>query len=270
MSIFLTIGLATIISGTLLSGIKLNKDWERSIVLRLGKYNRDQKGGLYYKIPFIEDHLRVSTREQVMNVDAQNIITKDSVSVKIDAIVYYKIREKHFKKAILNVENWEKASTTLAQTKLRDEIGKKTLDEILENKKEISKEIEKTLDEKTDQWGIKVEAVEIKEVSIPKNMERAMAMEAEASREKKARVTKAEGEEKAAEILKKAGDELGKNKNAMTLRQLQTYQEIGSEQNSMLIVTPVEGMLNQDYSGLASLARNEMEKNSKKDSKKKG
>lgn len=223
-----------------ISSIKMNSEWERAVILRLGRYKRTGGPGLFIRIPYIESFRRLDTRTRVMDVERQSIITKDSVTVEVDAFVYYKIMVKDASKAILNVENWEKASTTLAQTTLRDKVGKHALDDLLSKKDQIGKEIKIILDRQTDEWGISVSAVEIKDVIIPGSMERAMAKEAEATREKRARVTKAEGELDASKKLKEASEMLAKSPHAVTLRQLQTWQEIGAEQNSLVIVVPSE------------------------------
>lgn len=239
-----------------ISSIKMNNEWERAVILRLGRYKRTGGPGLFIRIPFIESFQRLDTRTRVMDVERQSIITKDSVTVEVDAFVYYKIMVNDASKAILNVEDWEQASVTLAQTTLRDKVGKHALDDLLSKKDQIGKEIKIILDKETDKWGISVAAVEIKDVIIPKSMERAMAKEAEATREKRARVIKAEGEFDASKKLKEASEMLAKSPHAVTLRQLQTWQEIGAEQNSLVIVVPSE-MANNP--GVLSLA-NQVEK----------
>lgn len=221
----------------LLSGIRINNEWQRAVILRLGKYKRTKASGLFYVIPLLEWAGRLDTRTQVMDVESQKIITKDSVTVEVNAMVYYKVESDEAKKAILEVENWKEASTILAQTTLRDIVGQHDLDALLTEKSKIGGEIKTILDKETDPWSIKVSSVEIKDVIIPDNMERAMAKEAEAIREKRSRIVKAEGELEASKKLKQAGDMLAKNKNAIELRKLQTYQEIGAEQNSLIIVT---------------------------------
>lgn len=246
-----------------LSGIKVNAEWERMVILRLGRYKRTAPAGLLYVIPIIERGMRLDTRTQVMDVERQSIITKDSVTVEVDAMVYYRIKEAEAEKAILNVERWEMASTTLAQTTLRDIIGKSNLDELLTEKDKIGDKIQAILDKSTDPWGIKVESVEVKDVIIPGNMERAMAKEAEAIREKRARVTKSEGEVEAAKRFKQASDLLAKSKNALLLRQLQTWQEIGAEQNSLIIVVPSDLGTDKVLS-LTALGREELSKIPKK------
>jgi uncharacterized membrane protein YqiK len=201
---------------------------------------------------------RLDIRTNTIDVAKQNVITKDSVSVMVNAIVYYRIREKELANAILEVENFEQASTTLAQTTLRDILGKNNLDELLSNKKLIADQIKKIIDEATDPWGINVQRVEIKDVELPENMERALAKESEAVREKRARITKAEGELEASKKLKIAGDMLGKTKYGFALRQLQTLQEIGTEQNSTIIVVPSEMASNPSSLAIPTLAKLDM------------
>lgn len=232
--------------------VKINKEWEKAVILRLGKYHRTASSGLFIVIPFLEQFGRLDTRVQTMDVDTQKIITSDSVTVRVNAIVFYKIMEDHPENAILKVNDWVEASTTLAQTTLRDIVGQSTLDKLLTKKNEIGESIKKILDKSTDDWSISVNAVEIKDVIIPDSMERAMAKEAEATREKRARVTKAEGELEASKKLKEAGEIISKNKNAILLRQLQTWQEIGAEQNSLIIVVP-EGTPANSAFGMAPL-----------------
>jgi regulator of protease activity HflC (stomatin/prohibitin superfamily) len=239
-------------------GIKINKQWERAIVLRLGKYNRTAGAGVFFKLPLLEQIGRLDIRTNTIDVAKQNVITKDSVSVMVNAIVYYRIREKELANAILEVENFEQASTTLAQTTLRDILGKNNLDELLSNKKLIADQIKKIIDEATDPWGINVQRVEIKDVELPENMERALAKESEAVREKRARITKAEGELEASKKLKIAGDMLGKTKYGFALRQLQTLQEIGTEQNSTIIVVPSEMASNPSSLAIPTLAKLDM------------
>ncbi len=216
--------------------IRMNKDWEKSVILRLGRFHRLQDKGLYFIIPVIEAVYCVDTRTQVMDVPPQAIITSDSVTVEVDAVVFYKITDTE--KAILNVEDWEDASVKLAQTTLRDVVGKSTLDILLTQKDKVGEAIKTRLDKDTDRWGIKIENVEIKDVQIPKELERAMAKEAEAIREKRARITKASGEFEASKKFRQASEELAKSPHSILLRQLQTWQEIGSEQNSLMIVIP--------------------------------
>ena len=237
--------------------IKVNREWEEAVILRLGKFQRIVKSGIYLIIPAVEQFYRLSLRIQVMDVPPQKIITKDSVTVQVDAVVYYRISD--IKKAVLNIENWENASTLLAQTTLRDKVGQHDLDDLLTKKEMLGKEIKDALDPPTDKWGISIEGVEIKNVIIPTDMERAMAKEAEAFREKRSRITKAEGELIASQKLKEAGDLLAQG-SGLVIRQLQTWQEIGAEQNSLIVVVPMDFPITKDAMGLTALGRTVLQK----------
>lgn len=261
------IGIGIFLLAYLVLALKVNKEWERAIILRLGKYDRTQPQGLFLIVPIIEALYRVDLRTRVMDVIPQKIITKDSVTVDVDAIVYYHIRVKDFEKSILNVEEVHDASTKLAQTTLRDIIGKHDLDDLLTKKQELGNEIKKILDKATDPWAITVETVEIRDVIIPGEMERAMAKEAEAIREKRARIIKADGEKIASKILRDAGAELTKNPSALKIRQLQTWSEIGAEQNSLIIVVPEERL--KDQMSLVAIGKGELDRMAKKEMPKK-
>jgi regulator of protease activity HflC (stomatin/prohibitin superfamily) len=173
-----------------------------------------------------------------MDVVPQEILTKDSVPVKIDAVVYYKIFDAA--KSIIAVEYFTMASTLLAQSKLRDVLGKYDLDTLLSNKDKIGKEVLDALQGPTDDWGITIISVEIKNIEVPDNMKRAMAKEAEAIREKRSRIVKASAEEEASKKFTEAAKTMEQSPNALMLRQLQTWQEIGAEQNSLIILVPTE------------------------------
>jgi regulator of protease activity HflC (stomatin/prohibitin superfamily) len=173
-----------------------------------------------------------------MDVIPQEVLTKDSVPVKIDAVVYYKIFDAA--KSIIVVEHFGMASTLLAQSKLRDVLGKYDLDTLLSNKEQIGKEILELLQGPTDDWGINIISVEIKNIEVPDNMKRAMAKEAEAIREKRSRLVKASAEEEASKKFAEAARIMAGSSTALVLRQLQTWQEIGAEQNSLIILVPTE------------------------------
>jgi len=218
----------------LLSGIRIIKEWEKGLILTFGRFSGLRKAGLTYIFPIVQMLGTVDTRIKTMDVEPQECITSDSVTVVLDAVFYFKVVDA--KKAVLNVEEFEKASFKLCQTSLRDVVGKRDLDELLQKKDIIGGEVKKQIQEPTDEWGIEVTNVEIKDVVLPKTMKRAMAKEAEAIREKRARVTKAEGELEASKKLKEASNNM--DDRSITLRQLQTWQEIGAEQNSTMIIIP--------------------------------
>jgi len=219
-------------------GLRVVSQWQKGVVFRLGKYVREIKPGLNIIIPALEYVKFVDMRTRTMDVKPQEIMTKDSVPVKIDAVVYYKIFDAA--KSIITVENYNLASTLLAQSKLRDVLGKYDLDMLLANKDKLGKEVLEILQGPTDQWGITIISVEIKNIEIPDNMKRAMAKEAEAVREKRSRIVKASAEAEASQKFMEAAKVISESPNALLLRQLQTWQEIGAEQNSLIILVPTE------------------------------
>jgi len=219
-------------------GIRIVSQWQVGVVFRLGKYVRVINPGLNIIIPALEYVRSVDMRIRTMDVIPQEVMTKDSVPVKIDAVVYYKIFDAP--KSIVAVENFSLASTLLAQSKLRDVLGKYDLDMLLANKDQLGKEVLGALQGPTDEWGINIVSVEIKNIEIPDNMKRAMAKEAEAIREKRSRLVKASAEEEASRKFMEAAKIIAESPNALILRQLQTWQEIGAEQNSLIILVPTE------------------------------
>ncbi len=224
----------------LAASIKVVQEWQRAVVFFLGRYRRELKPGLNFIIPILEKVRYVDMRTRTMDVVPQEVMTKDSVPVRIDAVVYYKVFDA--KKSIIQVENFVSASTLLAQSKLRDIVGKYDLDTLLASKDAISKEILQALQGPTDDWGINIVSVEIKNIEIPDNMKRAMAKEAEAIRERRSRQIKAAAEEDASKAFAEAAKTMSHTPGALILRQLQTWQEIGAEQNSLIILVPTEFM----------------------------
>lgn len=219
-------------------GIRIVQQWQMGVVFRLGKYVRQIKPGFNIIIPVIEYVQYVDMRIRTMDVLPQEMMTKDSVPTKIDAVVYYKIFDAI--KSIVAVENFGMASVLMAQSKLRDVLGKYDLDTLLAKKDQIAKEILDALQVPTDAWGITIISVEIKNIELPDNMKRAMAKEAEAIREKRSRLVKASAEEEASKKFMEAAKIMEESPNGLILRQLQTWQEIGAEQNSLIILVPTE------------------------------
>lgn len=219
-------------------GIRVISQWERGVIFRFGKLLREIKPGLNWVIPIIDSIYHVDMRIRTMDVIPQEVMTKDSVPTKIDAVVYYQIFDAQ--KSVTAVENFAYASTLMAQSKLRDIVGKYDLDTLLSSKDRLGNEILQALQAPTDQWGVNVKSVEIKNIELPDNMKRAMAKESEASREKRARLTKASAEEEASRMFANAAKTIAESPNALVLRQLQTWQEIGAEQNSLIILVPTE------------------------------
>src|SRR3989338_690052 len=219
-------------------GIRIVSQWQVGVVFCLGRFVRQIKPGLNIILPVLEYVRLVDMRIRTMDVIPQEIMTKDSVPVKIDAAVYYKIFDAP--KSIIAVENFGMASTLLAQSKLRYVLGKYDLDTLLANKDQIGKEVLVALQGPTDEWGITIISVEIKNIELPDNMKRAMAKESEAVREKRSRLVKASAEEEASRKFMEAAKVMAESPNALMLRQLQTWQEIGAEQNSLIILVPTE------------------------------
>lgn len=218
----------------LISSIKILKEYERAVVFRLGRMiaaPRGPKGpGIIIIIPFIDRWVRVSLRLVAMDVPPQDIITRDNVSVKVNAVVYFRVLEPN--KAITEVEDYLYATSQLAQTTLRSVMGMVELDELLSERDKINIELQDALDKDTDPWGIKVSKVEIKHVDLPQEMQRAMAKQAEAERERRAKVINAEGEFQAAEKMVQAAELMEVHPIALQLRYLQTLREVATENNS--------------------------------------
>jgi len=233
------IGTIVIICGILLAfsaGFKVVYEWQDGLVFTFGKYKGKKQAGLRWIFPIIQKMRKIDKRVRIIDVEPQECITKDSVTVQLDAVLYFKVIDTA--KAVINVADFREASYKLGQTSLRDIVGKKELDELLTEKDIIGKEVMAVIQAPTDNWGIKITNVEIKDVVLPQEMKRAMAKEAEASREKKARLIKADAEFEASKKFRQAADIM--SDKSMILRQLQTWQEIGAEQNSTMILVPAD------------------------------
>ncbi len=214
--------------------IHILKEYERAVVFRLGKLLPAAKGpGLIFIFRPIDTLVKVSLRTAVHDVPPQDIITRDNVSVKVNAVVYYRVIDP--RRAIVEVENYTYATSQLAQTTLRSVLGQADLDDLLSEREHLNRQLQQILDNQTDPWGIKVSAVEVKHVDLPEDMRRAMAKQAEAEREKRAKIIHAEGELIASEKLSQAAEVLARQSGAMTLRYLQTLNEIAAEQNSTIV-----------------------------------
>ncbi len=218
----------------LLSAIHVLKEYERGVVFRLGKLLPESKGpGIIFVFRPIDSIVKVSLRTAVHDVPPQDIITRDNVSVKVNAVVYYRVIDP--RRAIVEVEHFGYATSQLSQTTLRSVLGQAELDELLSQRDRLNQQLQQILDLQTDPWGIKVSAVEVKHVDLPEDMRRAMARQAEAEREKRAKIIHAEGELIASEKLSQAAAVLASEAGAMTLRYLQTLNEIAAEQNSTIV-----------------------------------
>ncbi len=224
----------------LISSIKILSEYERGVIFRLGKLLPDAKGpGLVFVFKPIDRMVRVTLRTVVFDVPPQDVITRDNVSVKVNAVIYFRVMDP--RRAIVEVENYNYATSQLAQTTLRSVLGQVDLDDLLSQRDRLNAQLQQILDEHTDLWGIKVSSVEVKHVDLPPDMQRAMARQAEAEREKRAKIIHAAGELEASTKLSQAAGVIATEPVAITLRYLQTLTEIASEKNSTIIFPlPVE------------------------------
>lgn len=220
----------------LASAIRILREYERGVVFRLGRLIEVKGPGLILLIPIIDKMIKVSLRTIVMDVPPQDVITKDNVSISVNAVVYYRVIQPE--KAIVEVENFHVATSQLSQTTLRSILGQSELDELLSQREKINRELALIIDNQTEPWGIKVSNVEVKHIDLPQEMQRAMARQAEAERERRAKVIHAEGEFQASQKLSEAADIISTNPAALQLRFLQTLTEISSE-NSSTVIFPV-------------------------------
>ncbi len=217
----------------LASAIRILREYERAVVFRLGRLIGAKGPGLVILIPVIDRMVRISLRTIVMDVPPQDIITKDNVSLKVNAVVYFRIVQAE--KVVVEVEDFYSATSQISQTTLRSIIGQSALDELLSEREKINKELQQIIDEQTEPWGIKVTVVEVKQVDLPVEMQRAIAIQAQAERERRAKVIHAEGEFQASQKLSEAAEIIGKFPVAIQLRFLQTLTEISSDKNSTII-----------------------------------
>ncbi|HLV80499.1 MAG TPA: SPFH domain-containing protein, partial [Chthonomonadaceae bacterium] len=216
------------------STFKVLANWERAVILRLGKFSRMSGPGPIFLLPWAERAYRVDTRIVTLDVPRQEMMTRDNVPVTVDAIVLFKVIDP--RAAILTIENYARTTSLIAQTTLRSTIGQAELDELLSQRERINQHLQTVIDEQTEPYGIKVTAVEVRDVSLPETMKRAMAAQAEAEREKRAKVINAEGEFQAAERLVQAAHMMSREPAALQLRYLQSMREIASERSSMTIL----------------------------------
>ena len=217
------------------SAIKILKEYERGVVFRLGRVlDGGAKGpGIILLIPFIDRMVKVSLRTVVMDVPPQDVITRDNVSIKVNAVIYFRVIQPQ--KAIIEVENFLMATSQFSQTTLRSVLGQSELDDLLSQREKINHKLQQIIDTNTEPWGIKVSTVEVKQIDLPQEMQRAMAKQAEAERERRSKVISAEGEFQASQRLADAARILAEQPSALTLRYLQTLREIATENNSTTI-----------------------------------
>jgi regulator of protease activity HflC (stomatin/prohibitin superfamily) len=213
--------------------IKILREYERGVVFTLGRFDKVKGPGMIILVPFVQQMVRVDLRTVVMDVPTQDVISHDNVSVRVNAVVYYRVVDPE--KSIIAVEHFMDATSQLAQTTLRSVLGKHELDEILAERDKLNEDIQKILDRQTDGWGVKVTNVEIKHVDLDESMIRAIAKQAEAERQRRAKVIHAEGEQQAAQKLVEAAEKLSESANAIQLRYLQTLGDIAGEKNSTIV-----------------------------------
>ncbi|MCL5103019.1 MAG: slipin family protein [Armatimonadetes bacterium] len=215
------------------NSIRVIREWERGVLLRFGRFDHIKMPGLRLVWPVIDRLIVIDTRVVTMDVPKQEIITRDNVSVMVDAVVFFQVV--NAENAITKVENWVRATSLQAQTTLRSVIGQAELDELLSERDKLNLKLQGIIDEMTEPWGIKVTSVEVRDVTLPETMKRAMANQAETERERRAKIINAEGEFQAAQKLSDAADVISHNPQALQLRYLQTLREIGSEHNTTII-----------------------------------
>jgi regulator of protease activity HflC (stomatin/prohibitin superfamily) len=215
------------------SAIKILREYERGVIFRLGRLIGAKGPGIFFIIPGVDKLLRISLRTVTMDIPPQDVITRDNVSIKVNAVVYFRVIDPN--KAVVEVENYLYATQQLAQTTLRSVVGQVELDELLAQREKINIQLQDILDKHTEPWGIKVSLVETKQVDLPEEMRRAIARQAEAERERRAKIIHAEGEAQAAEKLAQAANVISVNPAAIQLRFLQTLTEVATEKNSTTI-----------------------------------
>jgi regulator of protease activity HflC (stomatin/prohibitin superfamily) len=226
------------------SGLKIDREYQRGVIFRLGRFSGTRGPGMYWIIPIVDQKAQVDVRTKTVDVIPQEAVTADSVTIKVNAVLYYRILDPG--KAINRVENYQMAVYQAAMTTLRNVVGQNILDDILQNRDKINHTVQEIVDEITEPWGIEIERVEIKDVEIPIAMQRAMAKEAEAVREKRARLIKAAAEQEASLKLSEASQKIMENPVALELRRLQMLTEIGAENNTTTLI-----MMPSDFISLA-------------------
>lgn len=247
----LVVILAIFILVVLFSAIKILREYERGVIFRLGRLIDTKGPGLILLIPFVDRMIKIDLRTVTLNIPPQEVITRDNVPTSVNAVCYFRVVDPN--KAITDVENYLIATSQISQTSLRAVLGKAELDEILAERERLNESLQKIIDEQTEPWGIKVTTVEIKDVEIPEQMQRAMARQAEAERERRAKIINSEGEYQAAEKLTQAADIISRNPASLQLRYLQTLLEISGNQNSTVIFPLPMDLISAFQDGMKSL-----------------
>ena len=227
------IALAILVVGFVVSMFRILREYERGVLFMLGRYHKVKGPGLILVIPVIQQMVKVDLRVRVLDVPSQDVISRDNVSVKVNAVLYFRVVDPE--RAVINVEDFYDATSQLSQTTLRSVLGKHELDEMLASRDELNRDIQEILDEQTDPWGIKVANVEIKHVDLDEDMVRVIARQAEAERIRRAKVIHANGEKEASEVLLDAANTLAAQPQALQLRYLQTLTEVANERSSTIV-----------------------------------
>jgi regulator of protease activity HflC (stomatin/prohibitin superfamily) len=232
----MTVGLSIVILFLLFilaNSLRVLREYERGVIFRLGRLIGEKGPGLIFLIPIVDRMVKVSLRVVAMDIPPQDVITHDNISIKVNAVLYFRVLDS--RRAVVNVEDYHYATSQMAQTTLRSVLGEHELDDLLAQREKINLQLQKIIDERTDPWGVKVSAVEVKDVDLPQDMQRAIAKQAEAERERRAKIIHADGEFQAASKLKEAASVMAQEPVTVQLRYLQTLAEIAVEKNSTII-----------------------------------
>jgi regulator of protease activity HflC (stomatin/prohibitin superfamily) len=232
-SLFVIVPILLLLLMVLASTVKIVKEYERGVVFRLGRLVGPRGPGLILLVPFIERMQKIDLRTVTLDIPSQEVITRDNVTVRVNAVAYFRVVDPNA--AIVNVTDYNRATSQIAQTTLRSVLGQSSLDDLLAERDKINEQLQRIIDEQTEPWGVKVSIVEVKDVELPQTMQRAMARQAEAEREKRAKVIHAEGELEASQKLGQAAAVISQNPVAIQLRYLQTLTEIGAEKNTTVV-----------------------------------
>ncbi len=231
---FLLVIVAGLAATIFKTSVRVDREYERGVMFRLGRFQKTKGPGLYFTVPIVDQKVQVDIRTKTVDIAPQEAVTADSVTIKINAVLYYRIIDPM--KAISRVENYQMAVYQASMTTLRNIVGQHSLDDMLQGRDKINAKVQEIVDEITEPWGVEIERVELKDVEIPLSMQRAMAKEAEAAREKRARLIKAEAEQEASKLLSDAAQQMMQNPAALELRRLQMLTEIGAENNTTTLV----------------------------------
>ena len=240
-----------IVIGFIIAGFRLDREYQRGVIFRLGRFKHVKGPGLYWVIPLVDRKVRIDIRVATVDIESQETVTRDSVTIKVNAVLFYRVQEPS--KAVITVSDYQAATYQAALTTLRNVIGQHVLDEVLKDRDKINKSVREIVDQITEPWGLKVVLVEMKDVEIPQTMQRAMAKEAEAVREKRARIIKAEAEQEASLKLSEASQHIAENPAALELRRMQMISEVGVENNTTTII-----LLPSDFVTLAKSVSGEL------------